>query len=170
MIAESTEVLSLSPPQTSRLAFAVEVKGASPHVATRTLRVTGPARDEGSSLVRDYTLRSTDQHAYLDLFEALAHDFGTRSPLSRRPPPAAEDDAAVRPVLTTPVSPEILYGYGDPSVLRVGEGEDAAWWLVCTSNDAPTRFRSCRRATLSSGHPQGSYSRAGMRRPGRSLA
>jgi hypothetical protein len=39
------------------------------------------------------------------------------------------------------LDPRILYGYGDPSVVRVaGADGRPAWWLVATSNDAPDAF------------------------------
>ncbi|HEX8570805.1 MAG TPA: family 43 glycosylhydrolase [Caulobacteraceae bacterium] len=134
------EVLSLSAPEPSPYAFDVEVRGSAPRAVRRAFQVTGPAPDGGSRVTREYTLPVPDQAAYLDLFEALAEDFGIRLPLSRRPPPAAEDHPGVRPLLTQALSPDILYGYGDPSVLRVGQGAAAVWWLVCTSNDAPDAF------------------------------
>jgi hypothetical protein len=83
-----------------------------------------------------------DQHAdYLDLYERLAAEAGTRLPLSRRAPHAPAGDGPYLPLLTEPVSPRILYGYGDPSVIRVlDDAGRPEWFLVVTSNDAPDAF------------------------------
>jgi hypothetical protein len=86
---------------------------------------------------RTYELSAAEQAAYIDLFEAVAADFGTRAPSARRPPPERAGEPPLRPLLTEAVDPRILYGYGDPCVLRVGERE---WRLVATSNDAPNAF------------------------------
>lgn len=100
---------------------------------------------------RTYRLNGGDQNAYIDLFSAFARDFGARAPVSRRPfePPAAA--AVLHPLLTEPVSPDILYGYGDPCVLKDGDG----WWLTCTSNDAPDAFPILYSADLRIWAPRG---------------
>jgi beta-xylosidase len=59
------------------------------------------------------------------------------------------------PLLTAPASPEILYGYGDPSVLRIEDGPDRGWWLVVTSNDAPEVFPILRSDDLRTWRPAG---------------
>jgi hypothetical protein len=85
---------------------------------------------------RDYLLPELEQGAFLDLFENLAADFGLRRPLAREAPPAAEGPPLTA-ILTHPVSSRILYGYGDPCVVRVGEAD---YRLLVTSNDAPDAF------------------------------
>ncbi|KYF84407.1 glycoside hydrolase family 43 [Sorangium cellulosum] len=98
----------------------------------RRFRVTEPGRG-----ARIYELARAQQPDYLDLFEALARDLGTRVPLARTPPPPRKGGPPLRPLLTEAVAPEVLYGYGDPCVARVGERE---WRLLVTSNDAPNAF------------------------------
>jgi len=46
----------------------------------------------------------------------------------------------LRPLLTQNLSSRILYGYGDPAVVRVDGASGARWWLYVTSNDAPDAF------------------------------
>ena len=142
MIEPAAQPLTLTTPQPSAGSFTVTIEGAAPHARRRTFRVTGPGRDGEGPLTREHVLPTTDQRAYLDMFAALAQAFGTREPLSRQATAEApsEDEPALRPLLTEPLSPGILYGYGDPSVLRVTEGDESVWWLVVTSNDAPDAF------------------------------
>src|SRR5438067_8378566 len=85
---------------------------------------------------REYRLADLSQPAFLDLFEALARDFGLRRPLARQAPPR-EAGPRLEPLLTEPVSPAILYGYGDPCVVRIGPDD---YRLLVTSNDAPDVF------------------------------
>jgi hypothetical protein len=84
----------------------------------------------------DYGLRDLDQPAFLDLYEALARDLGLRRPHAREAPPDG-GGPALEPVLTRPVSPRILYGYGDPCVVQVAARD---YRLLVTSNDAPDAF------------------------------
>jgi arabinan endo-1,5-alpha-L-arabinosidase len=94
------------------------------------------------SQARSYRLADNSQDSYLDFFDRAARDFGLRPPSGREPfaPPPAS--GALTPLLTRPISPDILYGYGDPCVTRAIDPETgrAAWWLVATSNDAPDAF------------------------------
>ncbi|HKR88372.1 MAG TPA: family 43 glycosylhydrolase [Phenylobacterium sp.] len=85
---------------------------------------------------REYSLPTLDQGAFLDLFEALARDLGLRRPQARETPPAG-NGPPLTPILTAPVSPKILYGYGDPCVVRVARDD---YRLLVTSNDAPDAF------------------------------
>jgi hypothetical protein len=89
-----------------------------------------------------YRLPGHDQESYLDFLSEAAGDFGLRHPANRtiaEPPPPGP---ALRPLLTRPVSPKILYGYGDPCVVQAPDPATGrlAWWLTCTSNDAPDAF------------------------------
>src|SRR5262249_21143932 len=84
---------------------------------------------------RVYELRGNEQPQYADFFRDLARDFGTRPP-HLLTAPADPYLIRRRPLLTENVNPRILVGYGDPAVLKTGDG----WWLVATSNDAPDAF------------------------------
>lgn len=86
---------------------------------------------------RRYDLADHSHQAWLDLHEALAADLGLRRPLSREAPPPRPADPRLTAVLTGPVSPDILYGYGDPCVVAVGVDD---YRLLVTSNDAPDAF------------------------------
>lgn len=91
---------------------------------------------EGAGPEREYVLPTLDQPAFLDLFEALAGDFGLRRPQAREAPPAGAGPD-LTPILTAPVSSKILYGYGDPCVVRIAADD---YRLLVTSNDAPDAF------------------------------
>lgn len=95
---------------------------------------------------RTYRLAHRDHDAWLDLHAQLAGDLGTRMPLNRRPAPLPEASVALQPVLTEAADPDILYGFGDPCVIHAPE--EAAWYLVATSNDAPQSFPILRSADL----------------------
>jgi hypothetical protein len=126
------------------VAFAVVVGGAGAAGPSRSFSVTGPDPGTGSGTTREYLLPDPRQNAYLDLFESLARDFGTRVPRSRQPSDVPGFKAPYQALLTENLSPDVLYGYGDPGVIRVAEegagGEEACYYLVATSNDAPNSF------------------------------
>ena len=131
--------LLLAAPAGVPFPFEAEISYAAPADGSRRLRLTGPTPG-GERVSRSYRLEDSGQPAYLDLFAAVADDFGARMPVSRQAHEPAPAGTPLRPLLTSALSPEILYGYGDPAVLRVTEGEDRAWWLAVTSNDAPNAF------------------------------
>jgi len=123
------ETLELSTPEGAPAAFTVALR-PDPRLELRVSEGEGPPRH--------YRLADQGHAAHLDLFAALAKDFGLRLPLSREtPPPSSPGPPPLRPLLTEAVSPKILYGYGDPCVVRVGEGD---YRLLVTSNDAPDAF------------------------------
>ncbi|HEY0051971.1 MAG TPA: hypothetical protein VGB49_01015, partial [Caulobacteraceae bacterium] len=88
----------------------------------------------GSWLKREYAAPGREHDHYLDLFQAVAADFATRTPLARTPAPSRPAHPALTPVLTEPVHADVLYGYGDPAVMRVETLEGPRWWLYVTSN------------------------------------
>src|SRR4051794_33020484 len=101
---------------------------AAPAVFRATVTEGPPVQlrlEEAGGRLRDYRLADRSHPAFLDLLTAMAADFDLRVPLARAPPHPDEALAghatALRPVLTEPVAPGILYGYGDPCVVRVGE-------------------------------------------------
>lgn len=109
------------------------------------LTITAPAPD-GAARTYTHVLTSRGHDAYLDLFAALSRRFGTRTPGSRAGLAAGQAEVpGLRPLLTHNVSTDILYGYGDPAVLHVGD----RYHLVVTSNDAPQSFPILSARTLS---------------------
>jgi magnesium chelatase subunit D len=83
-----------------------------------------------------YTVEEREHGAWLDLFRAVAADFGTRMPRNREAFETPPDDNRIEPLLTRNIDPRIRDGYGDPAVLRTEDG----YRLVVTSNDAPDAF------------------------------
>ncbi|MFN2460308.1 MAG: family 43 glycosylhydrolase [Candidatus Velthaea sp.] len=80
------------------------------------------------------------QTAYLDLFEQIAHDFGTRSTTDRRGV-SSYGTTPLETLLDASISPDILYGYGDPGALCVRDaGGGRSYYVAVTSNDAPHAF------------------------------
>jgi hypothetical protein len=96
------------------------------------IRVTGPGGRAAS-----YLTEGRESRHYFDFFRQLHDDFGTRLPhffVDRRD--FSDTPASWQPLLTDNVSPKILAGYGDPAVLKTGDG----YYLLATSNDAPDAF------------------------------
>ena len=108
---------------------AIEIEGSHPRmVSAKTCR---------------YELNDREHKAYLDFFEKLSNDFGLRLPQNRKPAEKKVFAASYQAVLTENLHPGMLYGYGDPAIIRTNDhqGADAAcYYLVSTSNDAPDSF------------------------------
>jgi hypothetical protein len=122
--------------------FDVRISAAAPGVA-RVFEIHASDSAGESSLTREYLLGAVAHGSYLELFAAIARDFGIRVPRNRQPISAPTFEAPLRPLLTRNLSPDILYGYGDPAVLRVegaGGEEPARYYAVVTSNDARNAF------------------------------
>ena len=100
-------------------------------VTTEGLRILAPGGES-----HHYDLCDRGQAAWLDVHEAMARDLDLRKPAARRPFKALAGGVRYQPILTAPLAPEILYGYGDPAVIRWGED----YVLTVTSNDAPDAF------------------------------
>jgi arabinan endo-1,5-alpha-L-arabinosidase len=129
--------------------FSVSVRLCTPLSSILSIRVRGPEPRSGSILTREYDvmrgarLTAATHTAYLDLFEALARDFGMRMPTNRCRIFPSDFSAPLRPLLTENLTSEILYGYGDPSALRVVEkerGPEPFYYVITTSGDAPQSF------------------------------
>lgn len=121
----------------------------------RSFQVTGPEPATGTVQTRQYHLPDSGHNSYLDLFLNVARDFGTRVPRNRRPPAEPAFKARYHVLLTENIAPGILYGYGDPAVLRVEEQGRAWYYIVVTSNDAPDSFPIIRSRDLMSWEPAG---------------
>ncbi len=122
-------------PQASKIEIEARADGAA-----RTFVVR-----EGTT-TRTYHLPGAGQSDYLDFFAAATRDLGTRAPRNREPHAVPPASPAHRPLLTEALTPDILYGYGDPAVLWVPD--ERAWYMVVTSNDAPDAFPICRSRDL----------------------
>jgi hypothetical protein len=101
--------------------------------------ISGPT-DGGTPITRRYRLGGTGQQAYLDFHAAVARDFGLVAPSNRRPAARPPHGLPYRVLLTENLAPGILYGYGDPAVIRIDDGASPGWYLLATSNDAPEAF------------------------------
>ena len=100
----------------------------------------------GNSGVRHvYSLKERSHSAYLDFFTRLSLDFGMRVPQNRLPSLKHALDIPYAVTLTENLVPDILYGYGDPAVIRVdcNDRQQTGYYLVVTSNDAPNAFPIC---------------------------
>ncbi|MBV8817232.1 MAG: family 43 glycosylhydrolase, partial [Acidobacteriaceae bacterium] len=124
--------LTLASPHGAPQRFEVEIEVGPP---TR-VRVTTEGRDA------QFGLPGRSHRDYLDLFAQIAKVFGTRVPLNRQTLIPEGPDIEITPLLTVNIGPGILYGYGDPAVMRWHTGGRAEPWfyLVVTSNDAPDAF------------------------------
>ena len=90
----------------------------------------------GGGRTKVYALPGRDQGDFAKFFTELAEDFGTRPPERPAASSTDSDDPPWRPLLTANIHPKILAGYGDPAVIKTGEG----YYLVATSNDALDAF------------------------------
>src|SRR5215218_3222441 len=96
-----------------------------------------------------YLLNDRKHKAYLDFYEKLTSDFGLRLPENRKPTAERPFKADYRVVLSKNMAPGMLYGYGDPAILRVEESNNQTdYYLVVTSNDAPDSFPMLRSRNL----------------------
>ncbi len=98
-----------------------------------------------------YYLKDREHNSYLDFFEKSAMDFGLRVPQNRQPSVKHSFKGVYRELLCENIVPEMVYGYGDPAVIRVEEGiikKEIWYYLVSTSNDAPNSFPICRSRDL----------------------
>lgn len=86
---------------------------------------------------RTYRIAASEQPLYAEFFAELSRDFGTRLPhVLADPVEHPPGEIEWQPLLTENISEQILSGYGDPAVLKTGDG----YYLVATSNDAPDAF------------------------------
>lgn len=125
--------------------FRIDITGAKANEDRAcSFRIKGTEPETGSLKTRHYSLPDREHNSYLNLFQQLARDFGLRLPRNRRPAAEPTSEVEYRALLTVNLAPGILYGYGDPAILRVEEGtgveEGASYYLVVTSNDAPDSF------------------------------
>lgn len=149
-------------------AFEVVITGTDAGSTSRSFTVTGPDPSTGSRLTREYRLPDTGHQSYLDFLGSVARDFATRAPRNRQPAGAPAFEAPYRALLTRNLSPDILYGYGDPAVIRVAgrpvDGGDR-YYLLVTSNDAPHAFPVLRSRNLVDWEPVGFVFPAGEEGP-----
>lgn len=82
-----------------------------------------------------YSLPSSSQADFIGFYAELARDFGTRAPHAVTDE-VGGDDPPWRPLLTDNIGDKVLFGYGDPAVLKTDDG----YILTATSNDAPDAF------------------------------
>ncbi|RDC62798.1 family 43 glycosylhydrolase [Adhaeribacter pallidiroseus] len=142
--------IRLTSPNHTPVSFSVLVQESlhqSP--AGYTFEVTSPDLLSGVGKTCFYYLNGNDHLAYLNLFAKLARDFNMRLPQNRQEKQIKPTfKAPLRAVLKTAVHPEILYGYGDPAVIRVDTAGSSCYYVVATSNDAPNAFPLLRSRNL----------------------
>jgi hypothetical protein len=101
---------------------------------------------------KSWFVPSGTQQDFASFFHELSQEYGTRVPHlfeegAEHPAPSIR----WHPLLTENVHPQILVGYGDPAVLK----DDADYWLVATSNDAPDAFPLLHSTDLDHWEPKG---------------
>jgi|GEM_PF-671609 len=144
--------LMLTSPSQTPYPFSIIVRNAWPTShPVRELEVKGnDPLTSGAKFCR-YELSNREHRSYLDWFEKLNTDFGLRLPENRKPTETPTFTASYREVLTDNIAPGMLYGYGDPAVIRITDEmdkENAGYLLVATSNDAPDAFPMVRSRDL----------------------
>lgn len=147
--------MTLKSPPVAQYPFTVRLTTGA---AGKAFEITRDDHAAEAQTVRRYELSGREQSDYLDLFEKIAKDFGTRLPRNRHESAAPTFKAPYRVLLDRNISPDIWYGYGDPAVTFVPaqRTEDGDWYyLFATSNDAPNSFPILRSRTLESWEPVG---------------
>lgn len=135
--------MMLSSPSGVPFPFSIVIKGAWPTSNSEcTLEIKGKEAISGVVKTNKYFLYDRNHSTYLDLFEQLANDFGLRLPQNRRPVIVPDFKVSYNEILRTNLVPGILYGYGDPAVIRIKQSKDQEVWyyVVATSNDASDSF------------------------------
>ncbi|MBC8052399.1 MAG: family 43 glycosylhydrolase [Sphingobacteriaceae bacterium] len=96
-------------------------------------------------------LPKREHQSYLDLYVKLSETYGFRVPQNRNTTLNTPSNFKIeyKEVLTTNISQEILYGYGDPALTRVDRSGETFFYLLATSNDAPQSFPILRSKNLS---------------------
>ncbi len=140
--------ITLHSPEGVPYIFTIYINEAE-NKAQRSFQVIGKDPASGINRSATYQLTGIEHHDYLNWFEQLAGDFGLQLPYNRQPVANRTFKAHYREVLRENIVPGILYGYGDPAVIRVGkDGEDPTYYMVVTSNDAPDAFPLLRSSNL----------------------
>lgn len=104
---------------------------------------------DGSS--RAYRIAGGEQHDYTTFYDLIADDYGTRRPHHVEQAPGAPSGPRWKPLITTNLSPQILCGYGDPAIIKSGDG----YHLIATSNDAPDALPILHSSDLETWQPLG---------------
>lgn len=89
----------------------------------------------GGGHTKVYSLPGSSQADFIGFYAELARDFGTRPPHAITVE-VGGDDPPWRPLLTENVGENVLFGYGDPAILKTDDG----YVLTATSNDARDAF------------------------------
>ena len=141
---ERTKDMMLTSPPGTPYPFTIIIRDAWPvHQPVCAFEVKGIDPQTSSIKQCQYELHNRDHKAYLNFFESLSGDYGLRLPENRKPAEKKPFGASYREVLAENLAPGMLYGYGDPAIIRTEQHENAdaaAYFLVSTSNDAPDSF------------------------------
>ncbi|HYH14912.1 MAG TPA: family 43 glycosylhydrolase [Flavisolibacter sp.] len=147
---EPAQKTILHSPNGAPYSFAIEISNADSNTTDmRTFHIQGKDPATGKNKTGLYYLKNNEHHDYLDLFAQLAGDFGLQLPYNRQPVANRAFTAHYRKVIGQNIAPGILYGYGDPAVIRVDDTPDGTkYYMVVTSNDAPDSFPLLRSPNL----------------------
>jgi hypothetical protein len=141
---DRTADLMLTSPAGVPFPFSAIITNAWPAgQGTPAFEIKGADARTGLLKMCSYSLAGKEHADYLDFYEKLAIDFGLRLPQNRQPAATPTFDAPFREVLLENADAGMVYGYGDPALLRVeatGPPEDTWYYLLSTSNDAPDAF------------------------------
>jgi arabinan endo-1,5-alpha-L-arabinosidase len=137
--------MNLHSPAGAKYSFAIDIKMSS---IDESIEWNIATNENGEVDSREYIQEQRNHRAYLDFFEKIAADFLLRLPKNRQPVYTPSQAIKYQVILTKNLHPGMIYGYGDPAVLRVNESGIDAYYLVATSNDAPNSFPIVRSENL----------------------
>jgi arabinan endo-1,5-alpha-L-arabinosidase len=138
--------LVLSSPDHLRWQFTVRI--IENRTSNITLFVTGNDPENDAEKTFSANLNTTDHSSYLNFFEKLSLHFATRLPQNRKKALKSTVNINYTEVLTQNLDAGMLYGYGDPAIIRIKEKGRECYYLLTTSNDAPNAFPVLRSENL----------------------
>ncbi|WP_158829191.1 glycoside hydrolase family 43 protein [Mucilaginibacter lacusdianchii] len=104
------------------------------------LNIVGRKIQSNEVLSAQYLIDLSSHDYYLNAFEQLSNDFGLRPPQNRKHVVPSTKKINYQEILLENKHKGMLYGYGDPAVLRTNQNDKPVYYLVATSNDAPDSF------------------------------
>jgi arabinan endo-1,5-alpha-L-arabinosidase len=130
---KSPDIVTLFAPIGTPYHFTINIQGTA-------FTITGEDPFNGLEKTYSLVLNQRNHQAYTELFSNLSEEFGLRMPFNTEQEVAGDDQINYHELLTRNLAAGMLYGYGDPAVLRVDNASGTWYYVVSTSNDAPDSF------------------------------
>src|SRR6476469_3818735 len=137
----STEQFILNSSENQLITFNIKITPLDGEALPCVFDITCNDLAAGKEAICQYHLKDREHHSYLDFFEELSLQLGLRIPQNRQKNQIRTAvEMPYKEVLVENLNPGILYGYGDPAVIKVDQNSETQYYLLATSNDAPDSF------------------------------